>query len=329
MKPDLIHETIGELFTNSKRIAIFSHIRPDGDAVGSLLGLGFALKDAGKDVQMILPDGVPAQLRSLEGASQIKRKLDGVVDLRVVLDVSDLIRLGDPYSDQTPDLNIDHHITNLRFAKINLVDDKAVATSAILAECMPLWGLRISELSASALLTGIITDTLGFRTSNMNPSALRLAANLMEAGADLPDLYHHALNQRSFEAARYWSCGLDRLQRENGLIWTTLTLADRSKVSYPGNDDADLVNILSSIQDYHVVVIFVEQKGGKVKVSWRSQPGVDVSQLALYFGGGGHPAASGAEIAGELEEVQKSVLDKTIEYLNTCGEGIQGEPVNG
>ncbi|HEX7973100.1 MAG TPA: DHHA1 domain-containing protein, partial [Anaerolineales bacterium] len=169
----------------------------------------------------------------------------------------------------------------------------------------------VTQPVAAALLTGLITDTLGFRTSNMNPRALRLAADLMEQGVDLPELYRQALFQRSFEATRYWGYGLRQLQREGRLAWTSLTQADRQAVGYPGRDDADLINILSSIEDVDVVVIFVEQPNQHVKVSWRAQPGFDVSQVALSFGGGGHPAASGADVSGSIEEVRPRVLDST------------------
>jgi phosphoesterase RecJ-like protein len=138
----------------------------------------------------------------------------------------------------------------------------------------------------------------------------------MDKGADLSELYNRALIRRSYEAARFWGKGLERLEREKRLVWTTLTLSDRQKSSYPGNDDADLVNILSSIDDSDICIIFVEQKNNHVKVSWRAQVGWDVSQLALGFGGGGHPAAAGADIVGTLDEVQAKVLAATRQYIH-------------
>ncbi len=256
----------GQALRDAQRVLIASHVRPDGDAVGSLLGLGLSLQEAGKTVQMILEDGVPSSFKHLSGSKQVSHRPKGEFDLAVVVDCSDLQRAGKALNGiPLPDLNIDHHITNLNFAGINLVDPQAVATAAILTECLPQWGFPISQAVASALLTGLVSDSLGFRTSNMNPQALRLAANLMEAGADLPDLYNRALTRRSFQAARYWGLGLSRLQCQERLLWTSLTLADRLVADYPGNDDADLVNVLSSIDDSDVEVIFVEQEGNLVK----------------------------------------------------------------
>ncbi len=190
-----------------------------------------------------------------------------------------------------------------------------MATSAILAERLPVWGFDVSESVASALLTGVVSDSLGFRTSNTTAQSLRLAADLMETGANLPDLYTRALIRRSFSAALYWGEGLTRLQRDGRLIWTHLTLIDREKANYPGNDDADLVNVLSAIDEADVAVLFIEQKGGRTKVSWRSIPGIDVSQIAFSFGGGGHAAAAGADIIGNLEEVELKVLEATRSLL--------------
>ncbi len=304
--------TIGRKLLNGQRILLLSHIRPDGDAVGSLLGLGLSLITAGKDVQMVLSDGVPQNFRHLEGSNQIIQRPKRAFDLICTLDCSDLTRVGDVLDNSSkPDINIDHHVTNLNFADLNLVMPKAVATAEILAKFIPLVGLPVTQIVAEALLTGIITDTLGFRTSNMTPEALRTAADLMELGIDLPELYRRALVGRSFEATRFWGFGLSNIKRDGPIVWTTLTTTDRKAAGYSGRDDADLVNILSSIDGADVAVIFVEQPNEYVKVSWRAQPGLDVSQIALNFGGGGHPAASGAEIAGDLEEVQASVLRAT------------------
>jgi len=315
---DAVHAAIAQMFQRAQRILLVSHIRPDGDAVGSLVGLGLSLQTLGKDVQMTLADGVPISFRHLVGSNQVMRRPRGPVDLSVVLDCSDLQRAGGVFEPgEAPGLNIDHHITNLNFARVNLVLPEAVATSAILAEYMPRWNLPINEAVARALLTGLVSDTIGFRTPNVTPHTLRLAAMLIEHGANLADLYNRALVRRSFEAARYWGAGLQSLQREGRIVWGTLTLEDRSRVAYPGNDDADLVNMLATIDECDVCVLMIEQRDNKVKVSWRAQPGIDVSQIALQFGGGGHPAAAGAELSGELTEVRQRVLDATRTLIET------------
>jgi phosphoesterase RecJ-like protein len=145
----------------------------------------------------------------------------------------------------------------------------------------------------------------------MTPQALRVAADLLAFGIDLPEIYQRTLLQRSFEAVNYWASGLSRIERQDGLVWTSLTLADRKQAHYPGGDDADLINVIAAIENIDIAIIFIEQSRHRVKVSWRARPGLDVSQIARSFGGGGHPAAAGAEIQGELVEVQTRVLHAT------------------
>ena len=314
---------VGDRLRAAERVLEACHIRPDGDAIGALLGLGLALQGVGKQVQMVSADGVPASLRHLEGAGLVRSKPQGNYDLSCIVDCSELQRAGEIFPEgYVPDINIDHHITNLNFARINLVDPEAVAASQMVAYLLPAVGFPFNRAVAEALLTGLITDTIGFRTSNITPAALRLAARLMEMGANLSELYQQALSNRSFAATAYWGAGLSKLERDKNLVWTALTLADRQTANYPGRDDADLVNVLSSIDDTDVAVIFVEQNNGHVKVSWRSHPGFDVSQIAVQFGGGGHPAASGADIPGALQEVRQAVLAATRPILDHADSGI-------
>ncbi len=256
----------GKKLQEADHVAVLSHKRPDGDAVGSVLGLGLALKGAGKEVQMVLADGVPINLRHLPGADLVQQQVNLQVDLWVVLDCSDIDRVGEVVPELwKPDINIDHHVTNLNFANLNLVDTQAVATAAILAEALPVWGLPLTPPIAANLLNGLLTDTLGFRTANMTADTLRIGAGLMEAGADLHDLYYRALVMRSFDGMRLWGQGLSKLQRQGRLVWTELTREDRKMIGYPGRDDGDLINVVSAIQEFDIALIFVEQPAGQIK----------------------------------------------------------------
>jgi len=308
---------IKEKLVAANNIIVASHVRPDGDAVGSLLGLGLALQNAGKSVQMVLADGVPASFKHLEGSELVKKEPNGNHDLFVTVDCADFRRVGKAFRNVgKPDINIDHHITNENFGELNLIESEEVATSAILTNHLPEWGLEITKPIAAALLTGIVTDTLGFRTSNTTPESLRQAALLMEKGVDMPELYMRALVKKSFAAAKYWGAGLSSLESKNGIVWATLTLADRKSAGYGGNDDADLINMISAIDNNRVGMVFVEQVDNHVKISWRAlAPGVDVSPVAQHFKGGGHAAAAGADIEGSLSDIQKEVLNKTREML--------------
>jgi phosphoesterase RecJ-like protein len=304
------------LLQAAARITAIGHVRPDGDTVGSLLALTLGLEEPGKQVIPILADGVPERFRFLAGAERVERDLPGDKGLLVTIDCSDLERTG--FSLQSlgrpPDLNIDHHPTNKQYAACNLVDVRASATAEILYRLAPDI-LSITESVAASLLVGIITDTIGFRTASVTPDTLRVAAELVEQGAALPALYQQSLVQKSFSAARYWGMGLSKLERDGDIVWATLTLDDKQRSGYEGLDDADLVNLLTTIEEARIVLLFVEQPEGRVKVSWRSRGEQDVSQLAEWFGGGGHEPAAGAMIEGGLEEVKARVLAATREHL--------------
>lgn len=314
---DLIDRSITEQLDAAQRIVITSHIRPDGDAVGSVLGLAWALRAKGKQVACVLQDGVPEKYQFLPGAAEVMTTMPSEYDYLIVVDCSDKARTG-RVLDGLPkaDLVIDHHKTHEDFGLIEYVKPEVEATALILAQSLPLWGLDvITADSADCLLTGILSDTIGFRTSSTQPAALHYAAKLMELGANLHDVYRKTLTDITLEAARYWGQGLSRMRQDDGILWSSLSLHDRIVSGYSDNDDADLINIFSSIKGPLIAILFVEQEGGIVKVSWRSVEEVDVSVLAIDFGGGGHAAAAGAEIVGSLQEIQEKVIERTKRYL--------------
>ena len=312
-----IDAEINAKIASANNILIVSHVRPDGDAIGATLGLGLALKNSGKTVQMVLNDGLPASFRHLPGSDLIKKEVQGQPDLFITVDCADYKRTGKQFENyRKPDINIDHHVTNEKYGITNLVEPDSVATSAVLTDHLPVWGLVINADVAASLATGIVTDTLGFRTSNTTPASLRQMALLMETGINMPELYNRALVSRSFSAARYWGAGLSSLKTLDGIVYATMRVSDRKNAGYGGNDDADLINIISAIEDHVVGMVFVEQHNS-VKISWRAlQPGINVSVIATHFGGGGHKAAAGADINGNIEEIQARVLQTTREMLN-------------
>lgn len=308
--------SIRQELSRTDDVLLVCHMRPDGDAIGSLIGLGLALEAAGKTVSLISIDGIPSSFKFLAGYKKVKQTIDGNYNLVIAIDCSDIQRTGlEKEISDKPIVNIDHHITNDHYGLINFVDPKAAATAEIIADNLPQWGLALNSDVASALLTGIITDTIGFRTSNVTSRTLHVAADLMSFGIDISEIYMHALINRSIEAVRYWGAGLNKLHQIDSLVWTSLTLEDQKKTGYSGKDDADLINILSSIEGINISIVFIEQPGGGVKVSWRAQPGYDVSQLAMEFGGGGHPAAAGAMFDKQLDEVEEIVIRKTQKIL--------------
>jgi phosphoesterase RecJ-like protein len=291
---------------------LVAHIAPDGDAIGSLCGLGLALRALGKTVTLACDDGVPEIYRFIPASGEVIQAVPAgaTFDLVAVVDCADLARAGQAAQavGRQPDLNFDHHVTNPNFAAINFVDAASAATAELLYELSGPLGLPLEQRVAECLLAALVADTIGFRTTSVTERTLAAAQGLMAAGASLPDIYDQTLNRRSFHAARLWGEGLTRMKIDAGIVWTTLPLSAKQAIGYRGQGDADLINVLTTIYEAKIAIIFVERPDGKVKISLRARPGLDVAGVAAAFGGGGHEAAAGAEIEGRLEEVEARVL---------------------
>lgn len=312
MKKNATLNQASQLIQSAHLPLLVCHISPDGDAVGSLAGLGLALRQMGWEPTMACADPIPKRFHYIPGAEAIVQEISTTFDLVISLDSSDLKRIGEfpqmPALGNVPLLNVDHHVTNLNFGTVNLVDPHASSTAEIVWRLLDALSIRVNAEIATCLLTGIVTDTHGFRTSNVTVQLMGIALRLMKAGASLPTITHHSLNRRPTAAILLWRAALTQLQIEEGIAWTSIPLALRRQVGYAGNGDAGLVNFLVSADDADVAAVFVENEDGQVEVGLRAVPGFDVAQVALQLGGGGHALAAGCAIAGSLEDVQAQVL---------------------
>ncbi len=301
-----------QLVQSTHRPLLICHVAPDGDAVGSLLGLGRALRQMGRDPILACADPIPAKFDYLPNVEAVVREVSAPFDLVISLDCSDLERLGRLAQVQdfenTPLLNIDHHLTNLNFGDVNLVDVRASSTAEVVLGLLEYMAIPIDTELASCLLTGIVTDTRGFRTSNVNTQVMEAALRLMNAGASLPSITQHSLDRRPTTALLLWRESLSSLQIENRIAWATISQTMRQTAGYLGNGDAGLVSFLVSADDADIAVVFIERAADRIEVSFRAVPGYDVAQVALQFGGGGHALASGCSFFGSLKEAQARIL---------------------
>jgi bifunctional oligoribonuclease and PAP phosphatase NrnA len=307
---------IGTMLKEATRFMISAHLRPDGDAIGSVVGMGLALQAGGKQVQLVLQDPIPPRYRFLKGSELIHHSAKEPFDLSIALDCGDLARLGDFFKEHQPDINIDHHITNEQYSRVNLVIPEQVATSAILAEYLPKWGFPLDVDSAGALCMGLLTDTNGFRIPSVTPATLELAADLMRKGAQLPEISQKALVSQSLQTSKLWGLVLAKLQLKQGLVWTSITMQDRELAGYHGKDDAEIANFLTGVEGSQVALLFNEQGTDKVKVSWRSRNHTDVAKLAQHYNGGGHSNAAGAEIAQSLPAAESEIIKTTLQFMS-------------
>lgn len=313
-----------ELIHRSTYILLICHVSPDGDAIGSLLGLGLGLRALKKTPTLACESPIPSKFSFLPGYDAIVNTIDaGPFDLVIGLDSSDPARLGSVYDAErlagVPLINIDHHITNLYFGDVNLVDPNAASAAEMILTLLDHLGVSIGHDGmnpsapavpeiATCLLTGIVTDTLGFRTSSVTPQVMGAAMRLMEAGASLAEVTYHAFNQRPLTELSLLARGLNRMQAEDGLGWSEIMLADRHSCGHQGDGDAGLVGMLVRTREVCMAAVFSEKENNQVEISFRADPGFDVAQLALSLGGGGHPAASGCTIDGSLEAAKARVL---------------------
>lgn len=300
-----------DLVESARRILLVTHVFPDGDAIGSLLGLGELLQAQGKNVTLVCDDPLPEVYAWMPGAAQVLQAPEGAYDLMISLDCSDRRRMGqavEDYVSTVPLLNIDHHITNAGYGTANWVDPSSVATAQMILEWAESMDWDLTEAVATCLLTGIVTDTRAFRTQNVGAAALRAALRLMEAGASLKDVTRRALEQRPLAATRLWGEAIDRVELRDGILWTEVTQAMRRRWDLDEDGDSGLTNFLSGVREARVVVVFSEHDDGTVDVGMRAGPGYDVAEVATQLGGGGHPQAAGCTLDGELLEVKRRVL---------------------
>ncbi|MBV7332792.1 DHH family phosphoesterase [Chloroflexi bacterium TSY] len=309
-------------------ILCVSHIAPDGDAVGSLLGMGWILRKLQKKPVLALEDNVPENLRQIPGAETIvhTESILPHYDLIVCLDASSADRMGAIYQPQNhatiPLYVIDHHVTNTHFGTINWVDPTCAATCQMLVELADALHVSLEGPLAQCLLTGLVTDTLCFRTSNTNAAVLKTASRLIEGGATLATITEQILNRRPYNVLQLWGSALSNAQLEDGVIWVTISQNQMNAIGNP-TADLQLSSTLLTAAEANVSASFRETKDDAgnpaVICSFRARPGYNVADLALELGGGGHPGAAGCQVAGVLEEVAARIVTLLKMAANSDG----------
>jgi bifunctional oligoribonuclease and PAP phosphatase NrnA len=319
-------DSIKQAINQAQTILVLTHVDPDGDAIGSLTAVGNALARMGRQVTMACDDNVPGRFRFLPLTDKVQKGTspDAVFDLAIALDCGDESRMGRTFADlkQKPFLiNIDHHVTNTKFGQINLVDGEATSTAEMLYELLVAIGVEITADTALSLLTGVVTDTLGFRIVGVTPRTMEITSALMAAGADLSLVTMLALNLKPFSTIRLWQIGLNQLKLDGGLAWTSLTYKAQQEINFNSPSSAGLVNILANIEEAVMSAVLLEQQDGSVRVGFRCRPPYSVSEVALNLGGGGHPLAAGCSLDGPLAKAEALVV-------GMCKEAIAQQPVD-
>ncbi|VAW37515.1 3'-to-5' oligoribonuclease A, Bacillus type [hydrothermal vent metagenome] len=300
-----------------QRFMVVSHVSPEADAVGSNLGLALALREMGKDAVAYLEDPIPDLCSFLPGSETVVHTLEGEApfDCTFAVDCGQIERLGDKFmafSGKGRLINLDHHATNDNFGELNVVEPAASAAGEVVYDLLKACGAVITEDIATNLYTAIHTDTGSFRYSSATPGAFKKAGELVGYGAKPWEVSMNIYE--NYPARRFKALALVLLTlgiSEDGHIASLkVTLDLLAKVG--GNRELvdGFVNYARAIKDVEVGVLFRECGDASYKVSMRSKGRVDVSSVALSFGGGGHKNAAGCAVKGDYDEVSGRVLEK-------------------
>ncbi|MFC4059346.1 bifunctional oligoribonuclease/PAP phosphatase NrnA [Planomonospora corallina] len=317
--PDPEWDRAAELISSADEIALACHVSPDGDALGSMLAAGAALRAAGKRVTASFGDrrfAVPRLLRFLPCQDLLVEPGDypQAPELMVVFDAATVDRLGTlaGSAGRARELIVvDHHPSNPRFGTVNLVDPAASATTVLVERLLDRLGLPIDEAVATCLYTGLVTDTGSFKHSSTTPQAHRTAARLLGAGLDTEEIARRLWDDSPFGYLKVLSAALDRAVLEpevgGGLVWTFVTRADRAAYGLPYDEVEPVIDVVRRAGEAEVTVVLKEDDDGAWQVSTRSRGGVDVAGVCAALGGGGHVRAAGFTSHLPVEETMASL----------------------
>ena len=321
-------EAVAAVLVPGKRVCLTTHVNPDGDGLGSEVGLLHLLCARGVDAVVTNPTATPSRFdflfddlpgcdRSAHAIRELRR-----ADVIVVLDISDLGRIGmlcETVRDAgVPVVCIDHHVSDgMLPAGPRYMDPTAAATGELIYELATANRWPLTAAAAQGLYIAVLTDTGGFRFSNTRPRTLRIAADLLESGVDPEQVYLDVYARAPEGRPRLFAEALQTLvvEPQHGLAWVTVPPGAIERLGVSSDDLDGVVEFPRSIEGVRMALLFREASQGRIKVSLRSVGSVDVAEFAQRFGGGGHRKAAGLSVVGSMVEVQGRVLDAAREYL--------------
>lgn len=312
-------DNILEEINKANSIVILTHENPDGDAVGTALALYNALKQYGKNPDIIIPE-YSKVFEFLPGIDDIKKESNvEKYDLAISVDCATIKMLNgfaNYFESAKMKIDIDHHGTNTMYGDINFVNPVAPACAQILITILDYIGMEITKDIGSCILTGIITDTGGFKYSGVTAETFEFVAWLLNKGVNVSKIYRQVLQVKTkanFELHRIASDRIEFLE-DGKIAFTYITEEDEQKVGAQNGDHEGIVEVGRDVEGVEVS-IFVRQTEKGCKVSLRSNDYVNVSDVCLMFGGGGHQKAAGALIQGSIEQVKEKLLYQVKSYL--------------
>ena len=313
-------DDIKKAIEKAKTVVIETHESPDGDAIGSSLAMMLALKSIGKDVDVIIPT-YARTFQFLPGADEIKTEgRDIKYDLGISLDCTDTKRLKgyEPYFENAKTtICIDHHGSNKMFADINYVDPVSPACAQILIIVLNKLGIEINKEIGTCILTGIITDTGGFKYEGVTTETFEFVAELLRKGVNVSDTYKRVMQTRTKGNFLLSKRAMDRLEffEDGKIAFTYITKKDEEEVNAEEGDHEGIVDMGRDIEGVEVSVFLREADNGAFKASLRSNNYVNVSDVCFLFNGGGHIKAAGCTMNLGLDEAKEKIINHIKTYL--------------
>jgi len=314
---------------NRQRFLLTSHARPDGDSIGSQLALAFALERLGKQVRIVNVDAAPEHyldfpgLDRIEIADAVPADLD--VDAVVVMECSDLSRTGVSGLDGRFIINIDHHGGNRMYGALNWFDETAAACGEMVFDVIRGLDVALTPEIATHIYLAILTDTGSFHHSNITPRTFDICRQTAEAGVNPAAMARRVFDSNSFGKLKLIGALLDSMELidEGRLAVLYLDDAMLAACGCTHNDTEGVINLPLTAREIQAVVFFRVSSDGSLRVSMRSKYDVDVRMVASAFGGGGHKNAAGFSVAGPLEAVKPTIIERLVRAVR---EGLETRP---
>lgn len=326
MSENVSFDQIGQVLQDHDTFAVISHVRPDGDAIGSILALGHALERMGKKVRFLNQDGCPESLLFLRGSEKVEVSAEAVelqVDVAICLDTAAKTRVGEDSFKVVEAagtvVNIDHHVSNPGYGDFNYVDDSYPATGQIVYDLLKHLDLPISEISRDSIYVATSTDTGSFQYPGTTQATYEMAADLVSLGLDVGQINQLTYDNQPYRKVELMRSLLNTLERSDDgqIAWCHLKGETKAELSLIDDDTEGMIDILRSIQGVIVAVFFEELGGGEIRVSMRSKDRrINCSEICGIFGGGGHALAAGIRMAGPIEDAQSKVLSEVQSQLS-------------
>lgn len=316
----MIFTDITDKILNSNSIILITHIAPDGDGLGCVTGMYKVLKKLKKKVDIFVDDDIPEAYNFLPNIDKITKPYHKEVDLILLIDCADENRIGNSkelLKSKSVTINIDHHISNTLYAKMNYVDTNAASSAEIIYQLIKLLGAELDEDISTCLYTSIVTDTGGFMYESTTSITHEIAGDLINNGAKVKEVSDKVFHNVKYSKVKLIARVLNNLTlyKDGKIAYMEILKEDFESTNTDNTDVENIINFGRDINGVEVAVLLVE-KDEETKVSFRSKEKIDVNKIANYFGGGGHIRASGCTVKRPIFEVKEQVLDVILKSLN-------------